>query len=633
MYPKYFGLREASFSITPDPQYLFLSEQHREALAHLLYGAGEGGGFVLLTGEVGTGKTTVCRAFLEQLPAEVDIALILNPAVSVIELLRAICDEFRIRVEAHERTSKQLVDRINAFLLKAHASGRRPVLMIDEAQNLRPKVLEQIRLLTNLETPKHKLLQIFLVGQPELRRILGTQGLRQLDQRITARFHLRPLNTRETGDYIRHRLAVGGVERPLFTGAAVRRIHALSGGIPRLINILCDRALLGACVSRSAQVNPRIVENAAREVQGETTLVPRTRGPGPLVLAAALVAALAVGWWVRGWLETGGDHRIAELAALWLPGVGPADLEPAAADTPPEPQVAEAQPIEQPTTQDVPTADQPAEPEAEGNLAQAQEVGPAERPPNMLPQPQIQPDVPPELPAEEAPEVQAQPATPILPAADATPISEATVDPLTLALPEPEAMGLLLARWGLTLPDLGTDTCTRLPAYGLRCERDRGTWRQLYALDRPVLLRLRVASGTGLGAGEGYLLLSGMDDDQVTLNGPEIRYRMPKASLKNLLTGDYILVWQPPPVGGVAIIGAGNSGEAVRWLRTLLSKVPELGMKDTESGYFDAALGAAVRRFQVKYGLNPDGIAGPKTLIQLNNAAGMPGIPRLSEGS
>ena len=154
VYPKYFGLREPSFSITPDPQYLFLSEQHREALAHLLYGAGEGGGFVLLTGEVGTGKTTVCRAFLEQLPAEVDVALILNPAVSAIELLRAVCDEFRIQVPENERTSKQLVDRINAFLLTAHANGRRPVLMIDEAQNLRPKVLEQIRLLTNLGNPQ-----------------------------------------------------------------------------------------------------------------------------------------------------------------------------------------------------------------------------------------------------------------------------------------------------------------------------------------------------------------------------------------------------------------------------------------------------------------------------------------------
>jgi general secretion pathway protein A len=350
LYPKYFGLSEASFSITPDPQYLFLSEQHREALAHLLYGAGEGGGFVLLTGEVGTGKTTVCRAFLEQLPPEVDVALILNPAVSSIELLRAICDEFRIRVAEQERTSKQLVDRINDFLLQAHANGRRPVLMIDEAQNLRPKVLEQIRLLTNLETPKHKLLQIFLVGQPELRSLLARKGLRQLDQRITARFHLKPLDLRETGDYIRHRLAVGGVERPLFTPTAIRRIHALSAGVPRVINILCDRALLGAYVSRSSHVTPRIVDKSAQEVQGEAALPARRRAPVSVLIAAGLVVALAGGWWIRGLLEAGGGAGIGELAALWSPAPRPAEGEPAQAaeqkPTGPEPapEVAELKP-------------------------------------------------------------------------------------------------------------------------------------------------------------------------------------------------------------------------------------------------------------------------------------------------
>uniref|UniRef100_UPI0035935B4E ExeA family protein n=1 Tax=Thiocapsa sp. TaxID=2024551 RepID=UPI0035935B4E len=270
MYPKYFGLKEPSFSIAPDPHYLFLSEQHKEALAHLLYGAGESGGFVLLTGEVGTGKTTVCRAFLEQLPEGVEVALILNPAVTANELLLNLCDEFRIQVPEGERSVKALVDRLNAYLLDAHGKGRRPVLIIDEAQNLRPKVLEQIRLLTNLETSKHKLLQIFLIGQPELRRLLERDALRQINQRITARFHLRPFSPQETGDYIRHRVAVAGVDRPLFTAAAIRRIYRCSGGVPRVVNILCDRALLGACVTRSSQVTPAIVKRAAREVQGES---------------------------------------------------------------------------------------------------------------------------------------------------------------------------------------------------------------------------------------------------------------------------------------------------------------------------------------------------------------------------
>jgi len=208
VYPNHFGLKAPVFSIAPDPQYLFLSAQHREALAHLLYGAEDNGGFVLLTGEVGTGKTTVCRAFLEQLPLGVEVALILNPTQTAEELLLTLCAEFAIPVVGSAHSLRALVEFLNQYLLTAHAAGRRPLLVIDEAQNLKPEVLEQIRLLTNLETNTHKLLQIFLIGQPELRRLLDTEQLRQLNQRITARFHLTPFTGHDTGNYIRHRLAV-----------------------------------------------------------------------------------------------------------------------------------------------------------------------------------------------------------------------------------------------------------------------------------------------------------------------------------------------------------------------------------------------------------------------------------------
>ena len=268
MYADYFGLKEASFSITPDPHYLYLSQRHREALAHLLYGAEGNGGFVQLTGEVVTGKTTICRAFMEQIPERVDLALILNPALTVVELLQAICQEFHIPQVQDETSRMVLVDKLNRYLLKAHANGRRPVLMIDEAQNLSPDVLEQLRLLTNLETSKHKLLQIFLVGQPELQEILQRQELRQLAQRITARYHLTPLNEAETADYIRHRLAVAEVERPLFNRSALRQIHKLSGGVPRLINMLSDRALLGAFATHRQTADASIVKKAAAELQG-----------------------------------------------------------------------------------------------------------------------------------------------------------------------------------------------------------------------------------------------------------------------------------------------------------------------------------------------------------------------------
>lgn len=268
MYSDYFGLKEASFSISPDPHYLYLSQRHREALAHLLYGAGGNGGFVQLTGEVGTGKTTICRAFMEQIPEQVDLALILNPALTVVELLQAICQEFHIPLQQNETSRMVLVDKLNSYLLQAHANGRRPVLMIDEAQNLSVEVLEQLRLLTNLETSKQKLLQIFLIGQPELQEMLQRKELRQLAQRITARYHLTPLNETETLEYIRHRLAVAGVERPLFSRSALRRIHRLSDGVPRLINMLCDRALLGAFATHRQTVDASIVRQAAAELEG-----------------------------------------------------------------------------------------------------------------------------------------------------------------------------------------------------------------------------------------------------------------------------------------------------------------------------------------------------------------------------
>lgn len=297
MYTEHFGLTENSFSITPDPHYLYLSARHREALAHLLYGAGEGGGFVLLTGEVGTGKTTVCRAFLEQRPGELDIALILNPSLSVNELLQSICQEFGVEVPAEASTNKALLDCLNQYLLAAHAANRRPVLLIDEAQNLARDVLEQIRLLTNLETDKAKLLQIFLIGQPELKELLKREDLRQLAQRITARYHLLPLDANETAEYVQHRLAVAGGKNKLFEKKALKRVHELTGGIPRLINILCDRALLGAYATQKKSVDARIVDQAAKELAGEGEAQLNRRSIWLwLLLALALIALLGYYW-------------------------------------------------------------------------------------------------------------------------------------------------------------------------------------------------------------------------------------------------------------------------------------------------------------------------------------------------
>ncbi|MBM4128655.1 MAG: AAA family ATPase [Nitrospira sp.] len=278
MYREYFGLEELPFSIAPDPRYLYMSEQHREALAHLVYGINSEGGFVLLTGEVGTGKTTVCRCLLEQIPENFNTAFIINSKVSAEELLASICDELRIPYAESRASSKLLVDRINEYLLDAHGRGRKTVLIIEEAQNLATDALEQVRLLTNLETNQCKLLQIIMVGQPELRDLLSKPELRQLAQRITARFHLGPLSKDEVAGYVTHRLAVAGVQRKIFPDSTTSIIFRLSRGIPRLINLICDRALLGAYVHGSERVDRRTLKKAAQEVFGKTKVQRPGRG-------------------------------------------------------------------------------------------------------------------------------------------------------------------------------------------------------------------------------------------------------------------------------------------------------------------------------------------------------------------
>ncbi len=288
MYLEYFGLVEKPFQITPDPRFLYMSRRHRDGFAHLLYGADEAGGFVLLTGEVGTGKTTLCRSALESITDNVRIALILNPKQSPLELVASICDELQITYPKEVTSIKALIDRLNLYLLKAYAQGQRIVVVIDEAQNLTSEVLEQVRLLTNLEVSTQKLLQIILIGQPELQTMLSLPELRQLSQRITARFHLTPLTREETGEYIAHRLKIAGVTREVFTKPAIREIYKLSRGIPRLINTLSERSLIGAYGANLPLIKKDIVTNAAQEVLGKS--VPKQGAQ----LSWATIGAIAV---------------------------------------------------------------------------------------------------------------------------------------------------------------------------------------------------------------------------------------------------------------------------------------------------------------------------------------------------
>jgi general secretion pathway protein A len=319
MYQHFFGLAEAPFSIAPDPRYLYLSQRHQEALAHLLYGVSGDGGFVLLTGEVGAGKTTVCRCLLQQIPDSCDVAYIFNPKLTVEELLSTICVEFGIACPVGNASIKVFIDCINAYLLDAHARGRHTVLIIDEAQNLSAEVLEQMRLLTNLETNERKLLQIILLGQPELGLMLERPELRQLSQRVVARYHLGPLSRSEVAAYVRHRLEISGAQRQLFPAALMGRVYRLSGGVPRVINVLCDRALLGTYVQGRERVDRRTLAQAAREVFHQPQRRSLLR---PLLAALVLVlfGVLAMKWYQ---LELGGAETASVPVALAKPVAHP----------------------------------------------------------------------------------------------------------------------------------------------------------------------------------------------------------------------------------------------------------------------------------------------------------------------
>ena len=331
MYQHYFGLAEAPFSIAPDPRYLYLSQRHQEALAHLLYGVSGDGGFVLLTGEVGAGKTTVCRCLLQQIPASCDVAYIFNPKLTVEELLSTICVEFGIAYPAGNASIKVFVDCINAYLLDAHAKGRHTVLIIDEAQNLSAEVLEQMRLLTNLETNERKLLQIILLGQPELALMLERPELRQLSQRIVARYHLGPLTRAEVAAYVRHRLEISGAQRPLFPAQLMGRLYRLSGGVPRVINVLCDRSLLGTYVQGKERVDRTTLAQAAREVfhQAERRSLLR---PLLAILILVFFAALAARWYQLELGETGTASAPASVAKPAAQALAAAPAKGAAAN-------------------------------------------------------------------------------------------------------------------------------------------------------------------------------------------------------------------------------------------------------------------------------------------------------------
>lgn len=430
MYSAYFGLTENPFSLTPDPRFLFMSQRHREALAHLMYGMGERGGFVLLTGEVGTGKTTLCRSLLEQVPDGVEVALVLNPKQTALELVASLCDELNVSYPPATESLKVLIDLLNLHLLEIHAKGRRTVLIIDEAQNLSTDVLEQVRLLTNLETTTQKLLQILLIGQPELQTRMARPELRQLGQRITARYHLPPLLLNETAAYIQHRLEVAGCKRHLFTKGTLPLVHRLSGGVPRLINTICDRALLGAYAKQRDRVNRRLVRKAASEVMGPGLLL-RPRRLFGWAVALLVLLILGAGWQFLDWPIIPKQTILTEeKLPKSAPAVGPAGGEVQA--TPPES-------LETSVTSDTDSSGE----------AEKEDAG------------------------------------------DASTIVGDLLEAGEVKTDKDSAFAVLFKQWQTAYPALpGMTACERATKVGLRCFSGKGNWTTLRHLNRPAILEL-----------------------------------------------------------------------------------------------------------------------------------------------
>ncbi|HEX7441885.1 MAG TPA: AAA family ATPase [Caldimonas sp.] len=582
MYAQFFGLKQEPFSIAPDPRYLFMSNRHREALAHLLYGLDGGGGFVLLSGEIGAGKTTVCRCFLEQIPKRCNVAYIFNPKLTVNELLKSVCDEFGVPQRpqgAGPATVKDYLDPLNEFLLKTHAAGQNNVLIIDEAQMLSADVLEQLRLLTNLETNERKLLQIVLIGQPELRTMLARPELEQLAQRVVARFHLKALGPAETTQYIRHRLAVAGMTRGMpFDRAALDRIHTLARGIPRRINLLCDRAMLGAYSRGTHRISREIVNKAAIEVFGRSEPIAGASKPRRLVLLGAglgLVGAAAIYAGTLLMPEPGARRPAATPAASATRAPASATssgtARSGATGSAPASAAIFAAPASSAHTAPTPAASAASTAASDGSMAKA-----------------------------------------------AAPLSISGADLKrefkTVLRDEKKAWRELGLLWNL---DLGAgEPCEAAQRRQVRCFKSASTLAFVRTLGRPGILNLRDAENRTV-----YALLIGLTDQAAVLQMGGVSKTVSLASLAKLWQGDFATFWRVPP-GYAGSVGEGDSGPVVDHLATQLASLT--GDRDPIGKQtMNAALRAKVARFQSAHGLKALGTAGPTTFMQLNRATGL----------
>ncbi len=587
MYLSFFGLNEKPFAITPDPRYLYLSERHAEALAHLLYGINEAGGFVQLTGEVGTGKTTIVRSLLAQTPKNAEIALILNPRMTAPEFLLTICEELGIGVpDTATESLKDLVDILSGYLLRAHAGGRRVVVVVDEAQNLAPTVLEQVRLLTNLETNTRKLLQIILIGQPELRELLARNELRQLAQRITGRYHLNPLTNEETAAYVRHRLRVAGATSDIFSPPALAEVHRLAGGVPRVINVVCDRALLGAYSMDRHRVTASLVRNAAAEVFGKRFTPHWVPWLGAAAAAVLLTLTAVLLWNFKPWSPGSRAHpEAASTAAVPAKPANIAQLsQPAGAGSGPA--------------------------AAAGSAPAAAMVSAV---PGSAP-----------VPAVEGSPASASARSAVI--SRAAPSGHEFADLLAKNAGETDtdsAFAKLFGLWRIQYVPAGVDPCSQASRQGLECLNQRGSFGQLRLYNRPAILMLNDDSGT-----PHQVVLTKLDDEHASIQLGGSSHDVGIGELSRYWFGDFVMLWRPG-TSQVKSLSQGMRGDDVRWLRQSLQRVEGVHGEGPVSDVFDADLSKLVREFQRQHRLTVDGSAGVQTQSVLASAVAPPDSPFL----
>ena len=608
MFGQFFDIDESAFSIAPNPKYLYLSKQHEEALAHLVYGVTRKSGFVCLTGDIGTGKTTICRCMFEQLPENTDIAFVVNPKVSSLELLATICDELKLGSSAFQQIGiKEYVNKLHTYLIKVHAQGRNTVLIIDEAQNLSIDALEQIRALTNLETNEQKLLQIILIGQPELKTLLAKPELEQVNQRITARFHIGPLSLNETNHYINHRLLVAGSKKEIFTADNIKQIYKYTKGVPRRINILCDRVLLGAYTMRKNKISSQIIKQSAEEV---FDVVPAHGSVVSKALAASVFALLISGVAVFAYqnypidlqpkqslssvlLENDsavvlnadeekaytGDIKDTVKIDISAEGVKELELNPVV-------DVAKKQVIEKKTNY---VAKLPNKQSKQASTVKNETVNTA----ILKTKSNIKSNT-------------------NLNAASTTNSKSANQQVLQFTS-YGKAYQQLFRLWGISYSSSDVAPCEYAANNKLQCYQAKGDINNIISLNRPVLLKSKEVE-----VGPNYIVVVSIEGNHAVVNEKGDYQLVAISEVEANWSGEFEMLWRPLKLG-VTNISPGQTGQAIALLDAKLAKFQGRESSASQPFVYSKDLVDQVRAFQIANKLPPDGVVGPITQIHFNN--------------